>query len=142
MKNIRYTLAVAWKEMQVFIRDRGAMAMMLLLPILLSSVQGGGNLMAYEEETSSILLHVGLVDEDPGTFGSEIAKVLQGIDVLAVETFTHGDDAEGVVAKGEAAAAILIPADFTEKINAYTPVDIEVIVDQAQPQGLSISGGS
>ena len=141
MKNIRYTLAVAWKEIQVFIRDRGAMAMMLLLPILLSSVQGGGNLMAYEEETSSILLHVGLVNEDPGTFGSEIAKVLQGIDVLAVETFTHGDEAEGVVAKGEAAAAILIPADFSEKINAYTPVAIEVIVDPAQPQSVSIITG-
>jgi ABC-2 type transport system permease protein len=141
MKNIRYTLAVAWKEIQIFLRDRGAMAMFLLFPILLSSVQGGGNLMAYEEETSSILLHVGLVNEDPGTFGSEIAKVLQSIDVLAIETFTRGDEAEGKVAKGEAAAAILIPADFSEKINAYTPVAIEVIVDPAQPQSVSIITG-
>jgi ABC-2 type transport system permease protein len=141
MKNIRYTLSVAWKEIQVFVRDRGAMAMLLLFPILLSSVQGGGNLMAYEGETASILLHVGLVNGDPGTFGSEIAKVLQSIDVLAVETFTRKEEAEGKVAKGEAAAAILIPADFSEKINAYTPVSIEVIVDPAQPQGVSIITG-
>ena len=39
MTNIRYTLSVAWKEIQVFIRDRGAMALLLLFPILLSSVQ-------------------------------------------------------------------------------------------------------
>jgi ABC-2 type transport system permease protein len=142
MKNIRYTLAMAWKEIQIFIRDRGAMAMLILFPILLSSVQGGGNLMANQPgETPSILLHVGLVNEDPGTFGSEIAKVLQSIDVLAVETFAHGEEAEEKVAKGEAAAAILIPPDFTEKINAYIPVAIEVIVDPAQPQGVSIIRG-
>ena len=142
MKNIRYTLAVAWKEIQVFIRDRGAMALLLLFPILLSSVQGGANLaLAGEGETPSILLHVGLVNEDPGIFGSEISKVLQSIDVLAVETFTHGEEAEGKVAKGEAAAAILIPADFSEKINAYTPMAIEVIVDPAQPESVSIITG-
>jgi ABC-2 type transport system permease protein len=142
MKNIRYTLSVAWKEIQVFIRDRGAMALLLLFPILLSSVQGGANVaMAAEGETPSILLHVGLVNEDPGTFGSEVSKAIQSIDVLAVETFTQEDEAEGRVAKGEAAAAILIPADFSEKINAYTPVAIEVIVDPAQPESVSIITG-
>jgi ABC-2 type transport system permease protein len=143
MKNIRYTLAVAWKEIQVFLRDRGAMALLLLFPILLSSVQGGANVaMAAEEgETPSILLHVGLVNEDPGTFGSEVSKALQSIDVLAVEIYTQKDEAEEKVAKGEVAAAILIPADFSEKINAYTPVAIQVIVDPAQPQSVSIITG-
>ncbi|HEY47179.1 MAG: hypothetical protein AMJ88_09330 [Anaerolineae bacterium SM23_ 63] len=142
MKNIRYTLAVAWKEIQVFIRDRGAMALLLLFPILLSSVQGGANLaLAAEGETPSILLHVGLVNEDSGTFGREVAKAIQSIDVLAVETFTQEHEAEGKVAKGETAAVILIPADFSEKINAYTPVAIEVIVDPAQPESVSIITG-
>ena len=142
MKNIRYTLAVAWKEIQVFIRDRGAMALLLLFPILLSSVQGGANLaLAAEGETPSILLRVGLVNKDSGTFGSEVSKAIQSIDVLAVETFTQEDEAEGKVAKGEAAAAILIPADFSERINAYTPVAIEVSVDPAQPESVSIITG-
>jgi ABC-2 type transport system permease protein len=142
MKNIRYTLAVAWKEIQVFIRDRGAMALLLLFPVLLSSVQGGANVaMAAEGETPSILLHVGLVNKDPGTFGSEVSKAIQSVDVLAVETFTQEDEGEAKVAKGEVAAAILIPADFSEKINAYAPVAIEVIVDPAQPESVSIITG-
>ncbi|HEY45058.1 MAG TPA: ABC transporter permease [Anaerolineae bacterium] len=142
MKNIRYTLSVAWKEIQVFTRDRGAMALLLLFPILLSSVQGGANVaMAAEGETPSILLHVGLVNEDSGTFGSEVSKAIQSIEVLAVETFTQEGEAEGKVAKGEAAAAIVIPADFSEKIDAYTPVAIEVVVDPAQPESVSIITG-
>jgi ABC-2 type transport system permease protein len=142
MKNIRYTFSVAWKEIQVFARDRGAMAMLFLFPILLSSVQGGANvMMAGEGETSSILLHVGLVNEDPGTFGTEVSKAIQSIDILEVETFMDGDEAEDMVAKGEAAAAILIPADFSEKINAYTPVEVDVIVDPVQQESVSIIRG-
>jgi ABC-2 type transport system permease protein len=45
------------------------------------------------------------------------------------------------VAKGEAAAAIVIPAGFSDSINAYTPASIEVIVDPAQPESISIITG-
>jgi ABC-2 type transport system permease protein len=142
MKNIRYTLSVAWKEIQVFVRDRGALALLFLFPILLSSVQGGANVaMTAEGETPSILLHVGLVNGDTGNFGSEISKAIQSIDILEVETFEKKDEAEGKVAKGEAAAAVVIPAGFSDNINAYTPASIEVIVDPAQPESISIITG-
>lgn len=142
MKNIRYTLSVAWKEIQVFMRDRGALALLFLFPILLSSVQGGANVaMVGEGETPSILLHIGLVNADSGAFGSEVSKAIQSIDVLEIEAFEQADKAEEKVAKGEASAAILIPTDFSEKIDAYTPVAIEVIVDPAQPESISIITG-
>jgi len=142
MKNIRYTLAVAWKEILVFSRDRGALAMLLLFPILLSSVQGGANvMMSAEGETPDIILQVGLVNEDSGVFGQEVAKAIREIEVLAVEDFEGKDEAEAQVAKGAQAAAILIPAEFSERIDAYTPVEIEVIVDPAQPESASIVTG-
>lgn len=141
MKNIRFTLAVAWKEIQVFLRDRGALALLILFPILLSSVQGGANLMAAGESETSILLQVGLVNADSGTFGSEISKAVQSIDILEVETFAGNAEAEDKVAAGEIAAAILIPAGFSDKIDTYSPVAIDVIVDPAQPQSISIITG-
>ena len=55
MKTIRLALSVAWKEIQVLMRDRGALGMLLLFPILLSSVQGGANLMANPEGDSYVL---------------------------------------------------------------------------------------
>jgi ABC-2 type transport system permease protein len=142
MKNIALTLSVAWKEVQVLLRDRGALALLILFPILLSSVQGGANVaVAAEGETPSILLHVGLVNEDEGNFGSEISKALQSIDILDIETFEQKEDAEEKVAKGEAAASIVIPVGFSDKINAYTPVSIEIIVDPVQPESISIITG-
>ena len=110
MKNIALTLSVAWKEIQVLLRDRGALALLILFPILLSSVQGGANVaVAAEGETPSILLHVGLVNEDEGNFGSEISKALRSIDILEIKVFEQTADAEGSVAKGKAAASIVIP---------------------------------
>jgi ABC-2 type transport system permease protein len=142
MNNIRFALAVAWKEIQILLRDRGALALLILFPILLSGVQGGANAMAAAEEDSpSILLQVGLVNSDPEIFGGEVSKAIKSIDVLEVETFSSEADAEDQVAKGEIAAAIVIPADFTEKIDAYTPVAVEVIVDPAQPESISIITG-
>jgi len=142
MKNFRFMLAVAWKEIQVLVRDRGALAMLILFPILLSSVQGGANLRAAAEgDTQAILLHVGLINGDTGVFGSEVSKALKTIEVLDVQAFTESEAAEEQVAKGSIAAAIVIPADFSQKIDAYIPVDIEVIVDPAQPESVSIVTG-
>jgi ABC-2 type transport system permease protein len=143
MKNIGYILSVAWKEIQIFIRDRGALAMLILFPILLSSIQGGANArsVAQEGEAPAILLHVGLVNKDSGRFSTEVSKALLSIEVLDVKTFKEIDVAEEEVAKGEQAAVIVIPSDFTDKINAYIPVEIEVIVDPAQPESISIVTG-
>jgi ABC-2 type transport system permease protein len=143
MNTFRYVLAVAWKEIQIFARDRGAMGMLLLFPIILSSVQGGANLAAYsgEGETPTILLHVALVNGDSGTFGSEVSKAIRGVEVLEVELFSQVDFAERDVAEGKSAAAIVIPEDFSPKIESYTPVTIEVIVDPAQPESVSIVAG-
>ena len=141
MKNLTFTFSVAWKEIQLILRDRGNLAILFLLPLLIGGFYGGMNLQFSDGEEPDILLHVGLVNRDVGgSFGQEISKALRGIDQLDVEVFTT-TEAEGKVAEGELAAAIVIPADFSEKIDAYTPTTIEVIVDPAQPESASIVTG-
>ena len=142
MSAISHTLSVAWKEIQLISKDRGSLAVLFLLPLLFGSLYGGINLkMAGNGDDPAILLDVCLVNEDAGIFGVEVAKALKGIDELQIETFDMVADAEQRVADGEATAAILIPPDFTQKINAYTPTAIEVIVDPAQPESASIVTG-
>ncbi len=142
MSAISHTLSVAWKEIQLISKDRGSLAVLFLLPLLFGSLYGGINLkMAGNGDDPTILLDVCLVNEDAGIFGVEVAKALKGIDELQIETFDMVADAEQRVADGEATAAILIPADFTQKINAYTPTAIDVIVDPAQPESASIVTG-
>jgi ABC-2 type transport system permease protein len=142
MKSIYYTLSVAGKEIRIILADRGALAILLLLPLLLGSLFAGLNLMLADEEGNpNILLDVILVNEDTGTFGSEVAKSIRAIDQLSVQHSSTVSSAEQRVAEGEVAAAIIIPADFSEKIDSYTPTEIEVIIDPAQAETASIVTG-
>ncbi len=141
MKWVYDTLSVAWKEIQLMISDRGALALFFLLPLLIGFVMGGANLAAKSGEEAAILLKVGLVNHDSGHFGQEVEKAIESIAELKVERYDAVAAAEERVAKGEAAAAIVIPADFSEKIKSYTPTSVEVIVDPGQPESASIVAG-
>jgi ABC-2 type transport system permease protein len=142
MKSIYYTISVAGKEIRLIVADRGLLAVLLLLPILLGSLFAGLNLMvANEEGDPNILLEVILVNEDPGIFGGEVAKSIKSIEQLNVDQTGTVSAAEQSVAEGDVAAAIIIPADFSEKIDSYTPTNIEVIIDPAQAETASIVTG-
>lgn len=142
MQTIYYTLSVAGKEIRLIVADRGTLAVLLLLPILLGSLFAGLNLMLVTEEGEpNIQLEVILVNEDSGDFGVEVVKSLQSIDELNISRVSDISEAEKSVLEGGTIAAIIIPADFSEKINAYTPTEIEVIVDPAEPDSASIVTG-
>ena len=142
MKSIYYTISVAGKEIRLIVADRGLLAVLLLLPILLGSLFAGLNLMvANEEGDPNILLEVILVNEDPGIFGGEVAKSIKSIEQLNVDQTGTVSAAEQRVAEGNVAAAIIIPADFSEMIDSYTPTNIEVIIDPAQAETASIVTG-
>jgi len=134
-------LAVAWKEFQVISKDRGNLVLLLLLPLLLSSVQSSANLAAMEQGESSILLHVALVNEDNGDYGREAANALLSINELDVQLFGTLEKAEALVARGELAAAIYFPPTFSADIDTHRQTKVEVIVDPAQPQSASIVTG-
>ena len=141
MDTIFYTLSVTWKEIQLMLKERGSLAIFFLLPLLLGAMMGSINIMTNSSEEATILLHVCLVNEDSGALGTEVAKSIESIDELAVEVYDTAAEAEARVAEGEAAAAIVIPANFTADIDAYTPTSIEVIVDPGQPESASIVTG-
>jgi ABC-2 type transport system permease protein len=138
---IRNTLAIAWKEFQILFKDKGSLALIFVLPLLLGGMMGGAHLTVTGSEEAGILLHVCLVNEDSGAFGTEVAKAIESIDELDLEIYATAAEAEQRVAEGEAAAAIVIPSDFTQDIDAYTPTSIEVIVDPGQPESASIVTG-
>ncbi len=142
MKAIYYSLSVAGKEIRLILNDRGTLAILILLPLLLGSLFAGINLMvSSDEENPDILLEVSLVNEDPGEFGEEVARSILSIDELNVDVVDSIAEAEQQVIQGNSAAAIIIPVDFSEKIDGYTPTSVEVIVDPAEPESASIITG-
>lgn len=141
MNPLSTIFAVAWKELNLIIRDRGNLVLMLLLPLLLSSVQSAANLSTREEGEAAILLHIGLVNEDTGEFGRQTANAITDIDELDVQLFGTLEKAEALVARGELSAVIHFPVTFSEDINAHRQTGVEVIVDPAQPESASIVTG-
>jgi ABC-2 type transport system permease protein len=142
MKTIRYTLSVTWKEILLLSKDRGTLAIMLLLPLLLGSVFAGINLQLSQiSEEGNILFDVHLVNQDAGAFGEHLEAALNEIDILNVIPSDSASDSEDQVAKGEVAAVIIVPESLSEDIDSYTPTMIEVIVDPAAPESASIISG-
>lgn len=142
MAFIRYMVAVAWKELQLLSKDLAGLAILLVLPLMLGSLMAAGNLvLGSKGGEAEIALKVLLVNQDPGIFGSEVAKAIGGIPQLAVETLDDAAAAEARVREGEVTAAIVIPAGFSQQIDAYTPTSITVIVDPAQPESAGIVTG-
>jgi ABC-2 type transport system permease protein len=144
MNKLRDVLTIAGKEIRLITRERGALAILFLLPLLVGSMMASMNLAAANAargQKGAILLHVCMVDLDQGAFGPEIIKALKDVNILEMESLDTVELAEDRVAKGKDAAAIIIPSDFSAKIDAYSPTAIDVIVDPAQPQSTSIVTG-
>ena len=55
MNAIALTLSFAWKEIQVAFRDRGSLAVLFLLPLIIGSLIGGANLAAGKSQTEAII---------------------------------------------------------------------------------------
>jgi len=115
-------LSVAWKELQVRSKDRGSLALLFLLPLLfgslLGSVQGGA---ASDEEEGDPDIHIGVyvVNDDAGPYGERVVSILREMPVLDLDTTADAATADREVGNGNKLAAVLIPVDFSQRIDTY-----------------------
>lgn len=137
MKTLRSSLAVAWKDLQIILRDRGLLTIILLLPLVVGTMLSLLYTSMYEKSTGeqALKIQVYLVNLDQGAFGEKVAQALRSIDTLVVEQL-DGEagrlQADQAVADSEKTALILIPADFSQKIDAYEQAEVQVVVDPTQ----------
>lgn len=142
MDTLRLVLSVTWKEWQLISKDRGALGVLFLLPLLIGALVATPNLMfARESAESKILLDVSLVNLDSGIFGSEVAKALQDINILNVMQMDTVAAAEEQLAAAASKATIVIPPDFSTGIDTHTPVKVTVIADPTEPESADIVVG-
>ena len=141
MNSIYYTLSVTWKEIQVISKERVWLVILFLLPLMIGSFIGGANLVMSRSQGDMVLLKVALVNQDVGTFGTEMAKALHSIEQLQVSDYSDVSEAEQQVAKGELNAMIIIPADFSQKMDGYEPTKVQVVIDPAEPEAANIVAG-
>lgn len=136
----RDAITIAWKDLQVIWKDRGQLFVLFLLPLLASTLFGSIYSQMGEEE-SQVKFPVFLVNQDSGRYGKQVAEIFNQVDVLKITSVATPAEAEARIVEGEALAAILLPPDFSQKIDAYQPGIVRVVVDPVQAQyGTIVSG--
>jgi ABC-2 type transport system permease protein len=138
-------LTIALKDITQSFRSFLAIAMMFLVPILITGLFallfGGGG----EEESPSIdlpIIPVQIVNLDQGVFGETIVNVLSSTelaDLLAVTETQSTDTARAAVDNQQANAAVIIPVDLSESLSIPgEQTEIEIYQDPTLKLGPGI----
>jgi ABC-2 type transport system permease protein len=117
---MRKLFLIALKDLKLIFRDRAALILMLLAPFALTLGMGAVT-GRFSGNTNSSLSNIPiiLVDQDGGSLGKAMIEMFQSADLAdLLEPSLSSDfvDARLKVDSDQAAAAILIPAGFTQSI--------------------------
>lgn len=146
MNTIRNISRMARKDLKVLFKDRGQLAVIFALPLIFSLIFGGlFTLLKADSEGPSgeprLVIKTYVVNEDQGPHGAQVEEVLGGIRPLQLVRARTVDQADEKVAEGEAAAAIIIPADFSARIDANQPTRVQLIKDPTrQAEARAVAG--
>jgi len=119
--------SVLKKDFKLLLRDRPQLAVLFLMPlafILPISFAMGPDAYGSGEDARKRLP---VIDLDGGARSEQLTSVLA--ESVKLEYEFSREEAESMVAKGWRGAALLIPAGFTEAIDAGEKVSISLIVD-------------
>ncbi|MHB1016649.1 MAG: ABC transporter permease [Coriobacteriia bacterium] len=131
--------SIAVKDIRIMVRDRAALLVMLAMPLGLIFILGSalGNV----GEGDSLDARVAIVNLDEGDLGEQFVDGLtSSSDIDSVFNISVRDDAQEVraeVERGDLSAALIVPADLSEKVREEVPVALEVLQDP----GSDISAG-
>jgi len=145
MRYIKSSLILARKDLKILFKDKGQLAVLFLLPLLLALFMGGSAATMKDPVTTSgepkLSIKTIIVNEDQGDLGDQVADALRKIKPLSMLSLARVDVADKRVADSEAAAAIIIPEDFSEKISQNQPTQIQLIKDPVQQSYAQVVAG-
>jgi ABC-2 type transport system permease protein len=112
---------IAWKDTLIRFRDRNALILMLLAPLVLSAIIGFafGGFITGSDPVPFDAIPVLVVNEDAGAQGDQFLEILTSENLADLLDVTETNDlatAREQVQAGEARAAIYIPASFSEAV--------------------------
>lgn len=119
-------LNIAWKDMVLFFKDRGAVLTLVVLPLVfiivfsgaLAAIGGGG-----DEEDAGVRLAV--VDLDGGAAADRLIEGIDEAGGLRVETYQE-DEAWDMLDAQEIQRLLVIPAGFTADLEANRQITLRL----------------
>lgn len=140
-------LHIAVKDVRIWVRDISALGVLLGMPVVLIMILGsalGGMGSTAEIPVAIVNLDTPVTVPFPGepptssrgmqlALGRELTDGLTSSDRLAgvfdIEVVDDEQEVRGRVANGDLAAALIVPAGFSKRVNAGEPVAFQVIKD-------------
>jgi len=117
---------IAAKDIKIVLRDRNALLMMFLVPMLIISISGlalGGD---YEQ---NIRITVLVVDLDNDEVSRGLVEFLEEIDILDVDMESNEFAARDRVKNQEYGRLIIVPLGFTESVMTGQDTELLIIVN-------------
>jgi ABC-2 type transport system permease protein len=128
---------IAFKDLTQILRDRKTFMFLLLMPILFTiffalAFSGSG------KGPGDNRLPVGYLDLDHGTYSQSLKDMLSGSTVIRLdEDATRSEtNLDQLVADGKLAAALIVPAGYSQSVQNGMPFKLTFIADQSN---LSVS---
>ncbi|MCL7413939.1 MAG: ABC transporter permease, partial [ANME-2 cluster archaeon] len=120
---------IAAKDLKIVLRDRNAILLMFLLPMIIISVAGlalGG------EFEQNIQISVLVVDLDNDVVSKGFVEFLEEIEILDVDMESNEFAARERVRNQEYGRLIIIPGDFSESIMTGRNSELNIIVNPVE----------
>ena len=120
---------IAAKDLKIVLRDRNALIMMFLVPMMIISVAGlalGG------EYQQNIQIDVLIVDLDNDDVSKGLVEFLEEIDILDVDMESNEFAARDRVKNKEYGSLIIIPMGFTKSVMTGQDTGLLIIVDPTE----------
>ncbi len=120
---------IAAKDLKIILRDRNALLMMFLVPMLIISVSGlalGG------ESQQNIQIGVLIVDLDNDEISRGFVEFLEDVDILDVDMESNEFAARDRVKNQEYGRLIIIPLGFTESVMTGQDTGLLIITNPTE----------
>jgi ABC-2 type transport system permease protein len=120
-------LQVAFKDIVIRVRDRNALFLALLLPLVLIAIIG----FAFGGDSGISSVRLALVEREEGDIVAELAAgFLSRIDIFEAEVLPE-DEAVNAVRNGDLSAAVVLPDGMWDAMKEGAGVEIRVLKDPA-----------
>jgi ABC-2 type transport system permease protein len=118
-------ISIAFKDLQILFKDRGAIFQLFILPLLFILVFSGA-LSSIGQTSDVVLPKLGVVDLDGGEAAQTLINKIQSEGTISTQAFNQ-EESQALLDKGELDFILIIPASFSSGVGQSQPVKVRLI---------------
>jgi len=140
-KEMNRIFDITIKDLTQILRDRKTFMFLLLMPMLFTILFGFA-FSGTGKGPADSRLPVGYLDLDNGTYSQPLKNMLTGSTVIRLDedTTRSETDLNQLVADEKLAAALIVPAGYSQSVQDGTPLKLTFIADPSNPSASTIQG--